>query len=72
MLLHHCVLLDHLGVSRGRREHSRTRRRGRHDWRLDMVTRLLDYRGESVSQYWVTGHVTFWSMNMSPLQWAHG
>ena len=72
MLLHHLVLLNHLGVSRGRREHSRTGWRGRHDWGLDMVTRLLDYRGESVTQYWVTGHVAFRSMDMSPLEWGPG
>ena len=47
--LHHPVLLDRLVVSRGRGQHSGARRRCRHHWELEKVTRLLHHwRGKSV------------------------
>ena len=49
LLLHHPVLLDRLVVSRGRGQHSGARRRCRHHWELEKVTRLLHHwRGKSV------------------------
>ena len=48
LLLHHPVFLDRLVVSRGRGQHTRARRRCRHHWQLEKVTRLLHWRGKSM------------------------